>query len=391
MAAPTARGTKGSIYPYETRAGTRYRFTIRDPSGRQTTRRGFTSRTAARKERERLMGQVHGGQLRVSRESFAAYWERYLHARRPYLEEGSWQDYRRHGEARLLPYLGHRKLTVLTAPELRDWLVELSDLDRWAPKTLNNALKALVVCLSHAVADGLIPSNPAAHVQSLPLGHLEREYLRLHEIPVYLDACDEAFRPLAETLIGTGMRISEALALTLVDVDLHRGAVIVSRSGKDGGRIGSTKGDRYRRVEIGPALTTVIGEQIARRLEQTTCAARETLLFVTPVRQAKRELGRWASAGELGPIDRCTVSRGWHKQTLQDAGLRDMPLHSLRHTAAAAWLSTGHPLMYVQRQLGHAQITTTERLYGHLEESFVRRAASDTEAAIRATRILRTA
>jgi integrase len=38
--------------------------------------------------------------------------------------------------------------------------------------------------------------------------------------------------------------------------------------------------------------------------------------------------------------------------------------------------------MYVQRQLGHAQITTTERLYGHLEESFVRRAAADTEAAI---------
>jgi hypothetical protein len=29
-------------------------------------------------------------------------------------------------------------------------------------------------------------------------------------------------------------------------------------------------------------------------------------------------------------------------------------------------LTTGRPLMYVQRQLGHAQITTTERLYGHL-------------------------
>ena len=38
--------------------------------------------------------------------------------------------------------------------------------------------------------------------------------------------------------------------------------------------------------------------------------------------------------------------------------------------------------MYVQRQLGHAQITTTERLYGHLEESFVRRAAAATERAI---------
>jgi integrase len=59
-----------------------------------------------------------------------------------------------------------------------------------------------------------------------------------------------------------------------------------------------------------------------------------------------------------------------------------MPLHALRHTASAAWLSTGRPLMYVQRQLGHAQITTTERLYGHLEENFARNAAADTERQI---------
>ena len=84
----------------------------------------------------------------------------------------------------------------------------------------------------------------------------------------------------------------------------------------------------------------------------------------------------------MGPIDRGTVSRTWHKEALRDAGLRDMPLHALRHTASAAWLSTGRPLMYVQRQLGHAQITTTERLYGHLEESFARNAAADTERQI---------
>jgi len=106
-------------------------------------------------------------------------------------------------------------------------------------------------------------------------------------------------------------------------------------------------------------------------------------LFVAAERRRPDERGRWASTGTSVPIDRGTVSRDWHPAALQDAGLRHMPLHSLRHTAAAAWLSTGQPLMYVQRQLGHAQITTTERLYGHLEETFVRRAAAVTEAAIR--------
>lgn len=383
MGTPSNPADQGSIYAYETRAGTRYRFVFRDSGGKQTTKRGFTSRTAARKERERLMGRVHRGELRVSRETFGEYWERYLRARRPYLEDGSWQDYRRHGELRLLPDLGHRKLTSLTAPDLRDWLVELSASGRWAPKTINNALKVLVVCLNRAVGDGLIAVNPAAYVQTLPLAHLERDFLRLEEIGLYLQACPQAYRPLAETLIGTGMRISEAIALTAADVDLRSHAVIVSRSAKDGGRIGSTKSDRFRRVEIGPALRDLLADHIARRMEHATGTDRDALLFVAPVRRTKTDKGRWSSAGELGQLDRCTVSRGWHKEALQDAGLRDMPLHSLRHTAAAAWLSTGHPLMYVQRQLGHSQITTTERLYGHLEETFVRRAAADTERAIR--------
>ena len=61
-----------------------------------------------------------------------------------------------------------------------------------------------------------------------------------------------------------------------------------------------------------------------------------------------------------------------------------MPLHSLRHTAATAWLSTGHPLIFVQRQLAHRSITTTEEHYGHLETSFFRDAAAQTEALIAA-------
>ena len=61
-----------------------------------------------------------------------------------------------------------------------------------------------------------------------------------------------------------------------------------------------------------------------------------------------------------------------------------MPLHSLRHTAAATWLSTGHPLIFVARQLGHRSITTTGEHYGHLETAFMSDAAARTEAAIAA-------
>jgi integrase len=66
------------------------------------------------------------------------------------------------------------------------------------------------------------------------------DFLRLDEIPRYLDACDDVFRPLAETLIATGRRISEALALRWADIDWSARSLRVVRSRKAEGH-GSTK------------------------------------------------------------------------------------------------------------------------------------------------------
>jgi site-specific recombinase XerD len=221
-------------------------------------------------------------------------------------------------------------------------------------------------------------------VERLPPAHIEREYLRLHEIPLYLSSCSELLRPLAELLIGSGLRISEALALRIGDLEIEDtgGMIVVYRSRKRGDAIGSTKSDRFRSVEIGPALAKSLAEQVARRAEMSANDQGRAHLFVMPVRVAKGDRGRWQSGGAGQPFDRTTVSRDWHKHALQDAALRDMPLHALRHTAAAAWLAAGNSLMYVQRQLGHADIRTTERYYGHLERNVLAAGAIATEEAI---------
>jgi hypothetical protein len=70
----------------------------------------------------------------------------------------------------------------------------------------------------------------------------------------------------------------------------------------------------------------------------------DALLYTMPVRVRKTDQGRWEGDGDGKPFDRTTVSRDWHKAALQDADLRDMPLHALRHTAAAAWLAGGNSL-----------------------------------------------
>jgi hypothetical protein len=124
---------------------------------------------------------------------------------------------------------------------------------------------------------------------------------------------------------------------------------------------GSTKGDRFRAVDFGARLEGVL--RVLR--DRGGPPSARTLVFRGP------------RGGELSRSD---VSRDLHKHALEDAALRrSLRLHDLRHTAAASWLAAGLPLIYVQRQLGHASVTTTRQVYGHLEESFLRGAAERVE------------
>jgi integrase len=320
----TARyGRSGGVYSYRTADGVRWRFVYRRSDGTQTTKRGFASERAARDARRRLTEQVERGEVRHTKETFGGYWERWLARRKPYPEAGTWTGYEIAGRKRLVPAFGARPLGELSVDDIREFVAELADeveAGELAAKTVNNALGTLVVCLNSAVDDGLLRVNPALRVQRLPPAHLEREYLRLDEIPRYLDACSNAYRPLAELLIGSGLRISEALALRVSDLELEEtgGAVVVYRSRKSGA-VGSAKSDRFRSVEIGPGLCVVLRDQVARRAELAAGDRAAAVLFVMPVRTAKRSKGRWESAGVGRSLDRNTVSRDWHKQALEDA------------------------------------------------------------------------
>ncbi len=370
-------GNSGGVYPYPTASGTRWRCAFKRSDGSWSSKRGFASKRAASEARRRLTEKHERGELRHTNETFGSFWTRWLERRKPYLEPGTWGAYERDGRLRLLPALDAvslEKLSVEHVRELMDELVEAMEAGELATKTVNNSLGTLVVCLNAAVEDELIVVNPALRIPRLPAAHVERDYLRLHEIPLYLDSCSTAYRPLAELLIGAGLRISEALALQLGDLELEAsgGMIVVCRSRKRSG-VGSTKSDRFRSVEVGPGLAKGLSEQVARRREMACGEQRDALLFVTG-EDARRKAGE--------PLDRTMVSRYWHKAALKDGELRDMPLHALRHTAAAAWLAAGNSLMYVQRQLGHADIATTERYYGHLERHVFAAGALATEQAI---------
>jgi hypothetical protein len=178
----------GGVYPYSTTNGTRWYFKARGSNGVQVTRRGFTSERATRDAKRRLVEQVERGEVRHTRMSFGEHWERWLARRKPYLEPGTWRGYEIDGRKRLLPAFESIPLGRLGVEHVRAWMEEQAeavDAGELSPKTVNNSLGTLVVCLNAAVEDGLVAINPATRVERLPPGHIEREYLRLHEIPLY--------------------------------------------------------------------------------------------------------------------------------------------------------------------------------------------------------------
>ena len=194
----TARhGRSGGVYSYRTAEGVRWRFVFRRSDGTQTSKRGFTSERAARSARRRLIEQVERGEVRHVKETFGAYWERWLARRRPYLEVGTWAGYEIAGRKRLVPAFGPRPLGDLSVDDIRQFMAELAEAVEagdLAAKTVDNALGTLVVCLNAAVEDGLLAVNPALRAERLPAGHIERDYLRLDELPLYLDGCCAAGR-----------------------------------------------------------------------------------------------------------------------------------------------------------------------------------------------------
>jgi integrase len=373
MGARMARRSYPGVYQYAAGGKTLWFF-----KAKRTSRRGFTSASAAHEARMEFLAEVKKGAPAVApRETFGDWWARWLTLRRK-ISEGTRADYEAAYKRRLVAF-ADMPLAKLTPLVIADQFAEWDQQGDWAPKTLNNTRTTMRTCMQAAVLAGLIPTNPVDAVEPLAMEHLERDWLRPDEVARYLEAAHPTYRPLAEFLIGTGARISEAIHVRLSDLALERNAVIVYRSGKREG-VGSTKGKRFRPVTIGPRLVESIRDRAAAIAEHAE-DPHTALLFPMPRVIVRGDRGGTQRFAANTPMSRNTVSRDWHKDTLEAAGLRDMPLHALRHTAAAAWLSApGGSLAFVQRQLGHRDYKTTEEVYGHLAHEFMVGSAAAAEA-----------
>ncbi len=158
------------------------------------------------------------------------------------------------------------------------------------------------------------------------------------------------FRTLVLLLYGSAIRISEALALPLRDVDLAAGVLTIRE----------TKFFKSRVVPIGPKLTRALSDYAERRRRLPLPAGEDSRFFCT------RTGHRLEHEYVLKHFRRLRTVAGIRRA----GGPYTQPrLHDIRHTSAThrliAWYREGKDvprlLPYISTYLGHASIESTQR------------------------------
>jgi integrase len=334
----------------------------RDLRGRQVKRFSKTLAEARVKKAELRADVARGEYRRTSRISFAEYaasWIATYDGRTARgIRAGTIRSYRRDlgldedgnptGDG-AVAFFGRTPLAAITAADVKRYAAECVERGL-ARNTVRLRIAPVKALLATAAEEGLIRANPAA---GLRLGRTvatapvkETHALSEEEVVRVLSELPKRHRLLFELLAQTGLRISEALALTKGDLDFGRRRLSVSRR-LAGGELDAPKTPHgVRQVPLSPELARRLWTRLAK-------ADSEDLLFAT-------------STG--APLDRSKLYAAV-RAAGRRAGIEwPVGLHTFRHSCASIMFRRGVPKEAIRRLLGHHSWDFTAGTYLHLDD-----------------------
>lgn len=242
--------------------------------------------------------------------------------------------------------------------------------------TIRSTYTVLRAALDGAVRDQLLARNPAALVRRPGVERVEARHLDPDAVTAVLRAAQASrYYPALVLIASTGLRKGEALALTWDAVDLDAGSLRVQATiSRVGGRLLVTepKTQRSRRtVPLDAAVVAMLRRhrtaQLAERLRASNQWNDTGLVFTT-------ELGT--------PVDPRNLLRAM-AAAAKAADVAGVGVHTLRHSAAVAWLESGTHIRQVADLLGHSSIAVTGDVYGHGSDVGARAAITGLAARLR--------
>ena len=252
------------------------------------------------------------------------------------IRPGTLERYRGDMNRHVKPRLGQKRLTQLTAEDLRELYRFLLEQGRIAPRsgqgpglspaTVHGIHAALHQAFQAAADQGLMPNNPAKHVEPPKVPRNAMNILTEEQLEVFLNAAgkDPIWRDFFYTELTTGLRLGEICGLMWSDFNGRKGTLSITRTlhREEGGRLvaGDTKTYAGTRTILLPTST-------AERLRLRKKASYSPWIFHDPFRPE-------------APLNPGTAYRQL-KKILQETGLPELRFHDLRHTFATHALASG--------------------------------------------------
>jgi integrase len=344
---------------------------------RQRTKGGFRTKRECQRALNAAISAVQGGTFvepsrRTVRSLLLDEWLPAVQMAN--LRPATWENYRIHVQAHIVPALGMVELQRLSPAQLNAFYRHLlseggKDGRGLASKTVRNIHNTVHRALKDAVRWGLLVRNVADAADPPKGKSAEMRVWSPHQLRVFLEWVREDDLYAAWLLATTtGMRRGELAGLRWADVDLAAGRVsprkprvqvnyqvLVSEPKTAKGK---------RSLALDPATVAALKEHRVRQAEER--------LAVGPGWQDSGLVFTWGDGRPLHPE---RFSR-WFDRLAREAGLPRIRLHDVRHSYATAALAAGVPAKVVSERLGHANIAITMDTYSHVLPGMDERAAS---------------
>ncbi len=253
----------------------------------------------------------------------------------------------------LVKFIRDKHPRVRTASDIDIFLLRsfLGQLARThAPPSIGRKIAAVRSFLHYLEVRGEITANAAATLELPKVRRPLPTFVNVDAAAEVVESPDESSaegqrdRAMLEVLYGSGLRVSELVGLNLGDVEFDADAGRVRVLGK---------GRKERIVPFGSLAKNALTKWMVCRKELSHPKTGELdpqALFLSRmgkrigVRQVQHLVRRYGALG---------------------AGRADLHPHALRHTFATHLLDGGADLRAIQRMLGHASLSTTQR-YTHV-------------------------
>lgn len=262
--------------------------------------------------------------------------------------------------------IGRKRLDKLKPSDVEAMIVELRG-KGLADSTVRSTYTALRLALDVAVRDGLLASNPAAKVKRPAVVRQEAKYLPAADVARLLDAAKDLRYYVAVLMMATtGLRRGEVAGLRWSDIDLTEGELRVRNT--------------LSRVDGELVLTEPKTDHSRRRLPLHASVVTELKAWRKQQLEERLAAGNlWTDTGmvfctELGTmVDPRNMLRTVELAAAK-AEIADVGAHTMRHSAAVAWLESGVHIKAAADLLGHSSISITGDLYGHTSDDTARAA-----------------